>query len=197
MALILDGTTGIVANNIADYAISTAKLANSAVTVAKMGHAGATLQVVQGVKTDTFTSAVGSTWTDITGLTATITPNFSSSKILVQVSTFGVFWTMSYNGLILRILRNDTNIGGGDASGSRSSVMGTIAFGNSSKPDCAMQYAWQYIDSPASTSALTYKIQFYQDTPGNPIYVNRTIVDTDGTLFPRTVSTITLTEISA
>ena len=38
--------TSLVANNIADYAISTAKLANSAITTAKMGYSGGVLQVV-------------------------------------------------------------------------------------------------------------------------------------------------------
>ena len=158
---------------------------------------GSVLQVVQAVKTDTFTSSAQNVWTDITGLTATITPTSSSSKILFQISTFGVYWTMSYNAVILRVLRNGTNIGGGDTAGSRSSVMGTIGMGNASKPDTGMQYAWQYLDSPASTSALTYKIQFQQDTAANPIYINRTLIDTDNVIFPRTVSTITLMEISA
>jgi hypothetical protein len=172
-------------------------LAQSRILTAVQQPAGAVLQVVQGVKTDTFTSAAQNTWTDITGFNATITPTSSSSKILVQVSTFGVYWTMSYNGCILRILRNGTNIGGGDTAGNRSSVMGTIGMGNASKPDIGMQYAWQYLDSPASTSALTYKIQFFQDTPSSPIYVNRGINDSDGALWPRTLSTITLMEISA
>ena len=51
--------------------------------------AGAVLQVVQAVKTDTFSSNPSSAWIDITGLSVSITPSFSSSKILVQISIVG------------------------------------------------------------------------------------------------------------
>ena len=51
--------------------------------------AGAMLQVVQTVKTDTFSSNPSSAWIDITGLSVSITPLSSSSKILVQISIVG------------------------------------------------------------------------------------------------------------
>ena len=51
---------------------------------------GSVLQVVQATKTDTFTTT-SSTWTNITGLTATITPTSTSSKILIMGSVpFGI-----------------------------------------------------------------------------------------------------------
>lgn len=210
----ISNTAGSVnANNIADGAVGTAELADAGVTAAKLASgaalsnlgtaqladanmpSGSIIQVVQAVKTDTFTSSANLTWTDITGMTATITPSSTSSKIMVEINMFGVFWTMGYNGCILRLLKNGTNVGGGDAASNRSSCIGTQAFGNASKPDAGMMYSYKWIDSPSSTSALTYKIQFYQDTPANPIYVNRTITDADNALWPRTLSTITLTEI--
>ena len=79
MPLILDGTTGIVANNIADYAISTAKLANGAITIPKMGYSGAVLQVVYTQSTTQV--SVTSSNTSI-GLSASITVQ-PSSKVLV------------------------------------------------------------------------------------------------------------------
>ena len=79
MPLILDGTTGIVANNIADYAVTTTKLANNSITVAKMGHAGAVLQAVSTQSTTQV--SVTSSNTSI-GLSASITVQ-PSSKVLV------------------------------------------------------------------------------------------------------------------
>ena len=84
MPLILDGTTGIVANNIADYAISTAKLANSAVTVPKIGYSGAVLQVVQTTTAATITTSSTSFVT--TGLAQSITPTSATSKIMVCIN---------------------------------------------------------------------------------------------------------------
>lgn len=191
----------VVADDLADGSVTNSKIVTVAATkltgtVPKAAlPSGCILQIVQTAKTDTFTSSAQNTWTDITGMSATITPSSTSNRIMVEINMFGVFWTMGYNGCILRLLRNGSNVGGGDAAGSRSSSIGTQAFGGASKPDAGMVFSYKWIDSPATTSALTYKIQFYQDTPSNPIYVNRTLQDTDSALWPRTLSTITLTEI--
>ena len=45
---------------------------------------GKVLQVVQTMKTDTFSSTTGTTWTDITGVSVNITPSSASNKILVS-----------------------------------------------------------------------------------------------------------------
>jgi hypothetical protein len=160
---------------------------------------GSILQVVSTNKTDTFTSAANSTWTDITGMSVSITPTSSTSKIMIVVSMFGVIWQQGFNGCILSLLRGATFIGGGNAAGSRSQVIGTtVSPGYStSQIDCGVQYHLTYIDSPATTSATTYKLQFYQDAPANPIYVNRGRADTDITVYPRTSSSIIVMEIAA
>jgi hypothetical protein len=160
--------------------------------------AGTILQVVSTNKTDTFTSSAQNTWTDITGMSASITPTSSSSRIMVVVSMFGVFWQQGANGCILRLLRGATNIGGGDASGSRQSCIGTQVTGTAAlNTDSGVQYHFSFVDSPATTSSTTYKIQFYQDTPSSPIYVNRTRSDDNNALFPRTSSSIILLEIAS
>ena len=161
--------------------------------------AGNIIQVVSTNKTDTFTSAAASTWTDITGMSVSITPSSASSKIMIIVSMFGVFWQTGYNGCILSLLRNSTAIGGGASAGSRSSVIGTQAMTNqssSTKLDSGVQYHVTYIDSPSTTSAITYKMQFWQDTPAHPIYVNRTNNDVDATAWPRTSSSIIAMEVA-
>jgi hypothetical protein len=82
MPLILDGTTGIVANNIADYAISTDKLANSAITVPKMGYAGALLKTQYfDVTPGTTISITTSSYTDFASIT--YTPARATSNILI------------------------------------------------------------------------------------------------------------------
>lgn len=160
---------------------------------------GNIIQVVSTNKIDTFTSASSSTWTDITGMSVSITPSSASSKIIIIVSMFGVFWQSGFNGCILNLLRNSTAIGGGTSAGSRSSVIGTQAMTAQAagvKLDAGVQYHVTYIDSPSTTSATTYKMQFWQDTPGSPIYVNRTNNDSDSTVFPRTSSSIIAMEVA-
>jgi hypothetical protein len=160
---------------------------------------GSILQVVSTNKTDTFTSATGNAWTDITGMSVSITPTRSTSKIMIVVSMFGVIWQQGFNGCILSLLRGATFIGGGNAAGSRSQVIGTtVSPGyDTSQIDCGVQYHLTYIDSPATTSATTYKLQFNQDSTGNPIYINRGRTDSDSTIFPRTSSSILAMEIAA
>jgi hypothetical protein len=151
MALILDGTTGIVANNIADYAISTAKLANSAVTVAKMGFSGAVLQVVSTHNAGTVSATSG------TSMVATsITLSSTSSKVLVCASCSVERNGGSQGGAYIYIYprRNSSVI-----LGSSGSILN--AAGYQTNINSRQGGSIQYLDSPASTSTLTYDI--YQD----------------------------------
>ena len=77
---------------------------------------GRILQVVQTAKTDTFTSS-SSSFTDITGLSVSITPSSASSKVMVIVETNTS--TTGGNNAILRLLRGSTAIAVGDSAGSR------------------------------------------------------------------------------
>ena len=193
----LNDTTGSIQLNGSD--VLTIDSSGNVTAPNKLISTGHVLQVVSTNKTDTFTSTANATWTDITGMSVSITPSSASSKIMIIVSMFGVFWQTGYNGCILSLLRNSTVIGGGASAGSRSSVVGTQAMTQQSagvKIDAGVQYHVTYIDSPATTSSTTYKLQFWQDTPGNPIYVNRTNNDTDTTVFPRTSSSIIAMEIA-
>jgi hypothetical protein len=52
------------------------------------------------------------------------------------------------------------------------------------------------LDSPASTSSLTYKMQ-WQVSTGGTAYLNRNATDTDSAIFARGVSSIILMEIGA
>jgi hypothetical protein len=178
-----------------DSTVSTAKIVDGAVTAAKLasGVGGKVLQVVSATKTDT-QSFTSSTFSDITGLSVSITPSSISSKILI----FGyamVAWDSASSKVGINLVRNSTNILIGDAAGSRQRVsgftyLGTACIGTFSLPV-------NFLDSPSTTSATTYKIQANSiDNAGN-VYINRSFTDTDNSTFGRTTSTITAMEISA
>jgi hypothetical protein len=146
-------------------------------------------QVVQTVKTDTFTMA-STTYADITGLSVTITPSSSSSKILVMANVNHVGTTLtSASGI--RLMRDSTAIGIGDTAGSRIRTSGGESYGNygvTLTGDAIM-----FLDSPATTSATTYKIQIR--VYGSTAYVNRSGTDSDDQAYYRGMSSITVMEV--
>lgn len=147
------------------------------------------LQVVSTTKTDSFSSATGTTPTDITGLSATITPSATSSQVLVVVTldiTSGLecYW---------RLVRGSTAIAIGDAAGSNRQRMTS---GGYQANGYQMSMSKVTLDSPATTSATTYKVQGAIGGAGT-FFVNRSSTDSDTVSFGRTVSSITVMEISA
>lgn len=151
------------------------------------------LQTVSTAKTDTFTTT-SATFTDVTGLTATITPSATSSKILViaQVAHGGVSATSSGN---VRISGGNAATYIGNTAGSRVSTV----FGGFQDPTLhGMIWANSivYLDSPATTSATTYSVQARIGNAGT-VYINRGANDTDNSATSRGASSITVMEISA
>ena len=150
------------------------------------------VQVVSATKTDTFTMA-STTYADVTGLSVSITPTSATSKILVmaQVSAMGtVSGALGYG----QFVRGSTAIGVGDASGSRPQCTFVIPFG--SAVAALFTETPIFLDSPATTSATTYKIQIRSENT-TTIYVNRSEQDNDTAAGGRAISTITVMEISA
>lgn len=158
---------------------------------------GVVLQVVQAVKTDTM-SATGALWMDVPGLSATITPQSASNKILVTVDLKGASYA---NSSVIRskLLRNNTDVYVGDAAGSRPRSLGQAYDGGGTDNVYGVnQLGGTYLDSPNSTSAVTYKIQIGADTSDRVVFVNRTQADRDTAYYDsRVVSSITLMEIAA
>lgn len=149
-------------------------------------------QVIQTVKTDTFSSTAANAWTDVTGLSVSITPTNASNKILVICSVTGV--NISSN-TYFRMVRGSTAIGVGDAAGSRSQVSSSNFYSSQAGTGNSMLGStFQYLDSPATTSATTYKIQFITDS--GTTLVNRTPNDTDALYVGRSISTITVYEVA-
>jgi len=165
----------------------------SGATISNAGTAsgfGKVLQVVQTVKSDTFSSS-SSSWTDITGLSASITPSSASSKILIMYSIVASESASQF--ATFRIARNSTGIGVGDASGNRQTAT-TSAWGGGAN-NYSNSQSVQYLDSPSTTSSTTYKVQVIS-TASQTIYINRNVRDNDASYEPRTISTITVMEIA-
>ena len=148
---------------------------------------GRILQVVQTAKTDTFTSS-SSSFTDITGLSVSITPSSSSSKVMVIVETNTS--TTGGNNAILRLLRGSTVIAAGDSAGSR-----PLAFAQTRVNDtnASLGSSVNFLDSPNTTSATTYKVQMMSQS--GTVGINRTNADSDSSVIARTISSITVMEI--
>jgi len=150
---------------------------------------GKVLQVVSTEKSDTFSSS-GTSFQDITGLTATITPSSTSSKILVLVNiSSGADNGYKYG---FRLLRSGTVINEGDSASSRKLVSIGLHSGSSISFESS---SIVYLDSPNTTSSRQYDIQ--GSTEGSNFYVNRTYTDTDAASHMRATSNITLMEIGA
>jgi hypothetical protein len=157
---------------------------------------GSILQVVQTIKTDTFYSATSETWYDVTGMSATITPSSTSNKVLVE---FNLGKVCGLNNNAFRIMRNGSLMpGAGDAAGSRQQAHFTDSNqGRDGNHTGSLSYT--YLDSPASTSAVTYQLQVRAEAYTSQGFgLNRSYNDNDGTAGynSRCSSTVILMEIS-
>ena len=114
---------------------------------------GKVLQVVQGTTATTVTVAT-TTLTD-TGLTATITPTLATSKILVLVTQGAYLITnpIAQTGAAYNLNRDATAIVTG-TNGVYSFTVSSVATGNYQSRG---YWPLNYLDSPATTSATTYK----------------------------------------
>ena len=128
MTMVIDGSSGVT-------------FPNSTIQAS----AGSVLQVVNATYGTATTTASG-TYTD-TGLTATITPKFATSKILVLVNQAGCNAQTNANGVSVQLVRTSTALGTFAAYYSYTTG-GSI---------CGASIS--YLDSPATTSATTYKTQ--------------------------------------
>lgn len=151
---------------------------------------GKVLQVVSTTKTDTFTTT-STSWTDITGLSQAITPSATTSKILVHYKVSLIGTTGTYMASV-QLLRGATAIDVGAAASSRSPA--TLSGNNNQDVYCLQTGAGQYLDSPATTSATTYKFQGKVQS-GGTLYINREQSDSDSANVVRLTSSITLIEI--
>ena len=194
MAININGSgtiTGVSVGGLPDGIVDTDMIATSAVTGAKIGSlpTGSILQVVQTVKTDT-TSTTSTSFTDISGVSVSITPSSTSNKILVipdlALSSQSIYYARLLRGSTVIYAGSGTHAGfcggyGGDPGG------GVFDYG-------LAQVSRLFLDSPATTSAVTYKCQY--KTYANTIYLNNTR-HSGGVYDIPTQSSITVIEVAA
>ena len=142
---------------------------------------GSVLQVVNATF-GTYTSTSSTNPVD-TGLTASITPTSSSSKILAFVSINGCEKGNNTASIRFRLVRNSTDIFSFE----------NIIFGATSSPVAYGNTSTSYLDSPSTTSATTYKVQWNVSNGSGTIYINNYGAGGAGT----TNCTLTLMEIAA
>ena len=155
---------------------------------------GKVLQVVSTELATTFSVANSTSFSDVTGLSLSITPSSASSKILI-IYNLALFNQVGTNLGFMRLLRNSTAISQGTASGSRTVATGGTDTINAYAPFPAV--SGNYLDSPATTSATTYKITIGSGNTSGTLYVNRSATDDDQANRPRFASVITAMEIGA
>ena len=156
------------------------------------GSSGGIIQVKSVVKTDRFNTN-SSSFVDITGLSVTITPTRADSKILFQFH-LGTFNNQNNSSrAFVRMVRDSTAICVGDAATGHEC---TAAVCSRASDDNYTQFpvSMQFLDSPSTTSAVTYKLQASCGNDGGTIYLNG--AGTQDAQGGNTASTITVMEIS-
>lgn len=151
---------------------------------------GGIMQVKSTIKTDTFSMSTA-TYTDVTGLSVAITPTSASNKILVIASLSSGNSTLRF--FYARLMRDSTAIAVGDTAGNRVPV--TVQAYNALAGQMQSS-SLSVLDSPATTSAVTYKIQIRAADSNDAMYVNRSDSDTNDVNHARAVSTITVFEVT-
>tara|TARA_B000000565_G_scaffold224702_1_gene180355 strand:- start:386 stop:958 length:573 start_codon:yes stop_codon:yes gene_type:complete len=159
------------------------------------GGAGKILQVKQAVKSDRQTIQ-SQTLVDITGMSVSITPSSTSSKILVDYSLV-VFANVQY--YTMRLLRNSdsTIFIGAENPNATSQSRGAFGTYQASYVN-AMTVAQKFLDSPNTTSATTYKLQAHCPYSSSYIIAINSAVNQDNyTYMTNCVSSITVMEVAA
>lgn len=153
------------------------------------------VQVVQSVTTSTTTYSAAQTWTSMSSfLSANITPTSSSNRVLIIMQIGKVH---NINGVIFRVTRNGTAIFIGDAAGSRPRATSSNVSGFNSDNNHSDGVNITFLDSPSTTSSVTYSFDAYSEGSGTTAF-NRSIADADNTqeYSARVASSIILMEIS-
>ncbi len=182
-----------------DSQVLTSSGAGAAPVFEALPPSGKVLQVVQThVITTSSQSVSASTVANISGLNVAITPSASSSKILVKVRWMGDGSGGDINDGMWGIKRDSTAIGNPASAGSRIVGIAGVSMGYSVNADTASMESssYEYLDSPSSTSAITYYATYTVKT-AQTMYNNLSRGDPDATPGERGTSTITVMEISA
>ena len=151
------------------------------------------IQVKSFTKTSATTYSNISGWDDI-GLSVSITPTSASNKILVYCTING--GTPNGHSMTFRVVRGSTAVGVGDASGSRARGFAKMWLQSSNSIHIHNVHT-QFLDSPNTTSATTYKAQVNDDGQNwHDFYMNRSYSDANQEAYARVTSNITVMEVT-
>ena len=155
---------------------------------APTGGGGGIIQIASTTHTEFESQALTgvSNFFDIAGMTVSITPKFSTSKIFVIATVCIASGTSNKNNFI-QLRRDSTDIAKGTEGGTTNA---SFYFKN---PDAFAPFniTTQHLDSPSTTSATTYKVRWSGEN-GTTFYLNRNATNTNEGM----VSTITVMEVS-
>ena len=158
------------------------------------GMSGGVIQVKSTTLTvpKSFTSLAAGNFSDVDGLSVSITPHRSDSKILLMCNiSAGLSDTHGYN-FYWRILRDSTPICIATEGGGVGATGGFNRYMSDGSTGFLACMANTFLDSPATTSATTYKIQATGNDTGATVYINRRAANNNY----NTTSTITAMEVS-
>ena len=187
--------TGISVGGLPDGIVDTDMIAANAVTAPKRG-AGAILQVVHTIKQSGFSvSASSDNFSDITGLSASITPASSSNKILIHFQS-------SYSANIgqrgsFRLLRDSTVVNAASADGQNTNQTIFPALVTRDNTSMSVPVAGSFFDNPSTTNAVTYKLQVGAENGAGTIFVNADASTSTGSTQYKGVSNLILMEVAA
>ena len=148
--------------------------------------AGSVLQVVSTNKADVFSTS-SSSFTDITGFSASITPTSATSKILV-ICNMPLVGQDSSSGVGFNLVRGSTSIGQGTGGTTTNAIAVVYMTANNFYTGTS----FNFLDSPSTTSSTTYKVQMLASS-STTAYINRRASDT----YFGSSCTLTLMEIAA
>ena len=180
--------TGISVGGLPDGCITVDDLAS--------GAGGKILQVVH-VNSNTHQSSTSTSYVDLSGVTATITPASSTNKILITCSI--AISKQEENNFLGRIVKNGSVItgAGGVAESGHGNQLDGVWWNIRNTIYAALPYTVRYSDTAGGTSAITYKAQGLTSDSGHKFSLNRTHNSGDHKMQSPAFSSITLMEVAA
>ena len=157
------------------------------------GSSGGIIQLKSTSLSNALAMGTNSSFEDVTGFSVSITPTRADSKIFVMLCVNFSSAGAGGSRVSFRLVRDSTAIAIGDAAGSREQVTGgseTSGGGGNMKNS-----SLNFLDSPSTTSAVTYKVQYIAND-GASFQLNTSAGDSNSTGYMRSVSTISVMEVS-
>ena len=177
-------------NPASDRTITLPSNADGTILTSTNPKAGNIIQVLQS----TFTAATSTSSTSLvdTGLSVSITPSSTSNKILIMYALYMSVNSDEYSGST-SIVRGSTEIFIGDAISS--SGRNTAFMWPNSGRDPHF-HGHQFLDSPSTTSATTYKIQYRSNYSNQTVYIGRSTIGVASSYHSTTPASLTVMEVA-